>query len=631
MTFHPPPEAPMPDIPLARVVADLAASAIGPRCLVTGARGFLGSRLVAALEHLGCSVVAVDADRTPSATSSAVMHRRLDLCERRTLDDLLAFHPADIVFHCAAHIDPTATSADAVERVVRDNVVGTANVLAGARKAGVKRLVFLSSYRVAEAEGGQPVEDAVVRSMRDAERAVRAAHRPGHLQCLVVRSGEVWGPGGALLQEFLHHLAAGTFGTWLGPSRQPLPVAHRDNVVRALLEGGARRTTRPDAEVHTVSDGSPMPRVAWFAPLVEALGYSVAAVQEPRRPSLVASLRGWMRGARSRASRQLAADGEWSASSSAPSPGWTAVVSRDEGLEGVLDVVHRLHTTARTAPSVGALPFRAPDSAFFEDAPPKYAFLIWDRAPKDRAKRQARLVHEVGAALQAHLDVQELTIDVDGPNSRVRSPSPFPLGARPLAGLLTVRSPSEQTVETVEEVLSRHGFDSAGYRVESTVLCDYGGNRHSQPRDWPDGTESPGVVAVTCFPKPERMAYEAWLAWWHNQMGPVSEAIQPRTRYVRNRVVEPVTDGAPPVAGIVEECFGSIDDVRNPRRFYGADSTASLIRNIARILWTVTRFLPLTQVQTTVMTETLVVSPQSSESSHSAGGATHNPGAPGVE
>jgi len=160
----------------------------------------------------------------------------------------------------------------------------------------------------------------------------------------------------------------------------------------------------------------------------------------------------------------------------------------------------------------------------------------------------------------------------------------------------------------VERVLSEHGFDGAGYRVEESVYRDYGDNAHSGPRDWHDGVQSPGVVAMTFFEKPARMAYDDWISAWHDGISPVSEAIQPRTRYVRNRVVEPVTSGAPPIAGIVEECFPSADHIRDPRKFYGSDSTLGLIGNMARILWTVTRFLNLMRIQTTVMSETIVVS-----------------------
>ena len=47
-----------------------------------------------------------------------------------------------------------------------------------------------------------------------------------------------------------------------------------------------------------------------------------------------------------------------------------------------------------------------------------------------------------------------------------------------------------------EEVLVSSAVRLAGYSVVESLYRDYGGNRWSVPRDWPDGERSPGVLSV---------------------------------------------------------------------------------------------------------------------------------------
>ena len=55
------------------------------------------------------------------------------------------------------------------------------------------------------------------------------------------------------------------------------------------------------------------------------------------------------------------------------------------------------------------------------------------------------------------------------------------------------------------------------------------------------------------------------------QHSTVSEAVQPRCRYVRNTVFRAVTPGAPPYRGIVEEAWPSAEHVTDPMLFYCAE------------------------------------------------------------
>ncbi len=234
--------------------------------------------------------------------------------------------------------------------------------------------------------------------------------------------------------------------------------------------------------------------------------------------------------------------------------------------------------------------------------PVKLVVLLWGE-PSTRADRRARVIDRLAPDLLA-LKPARLVAYVEDPDSDLPSPNPFrgpdPL---PFAALdLWVAELADRA--PFEAVLEAHGLSFHAWRVEESVYTDYGGNRHAAPRDWPDGQRSPGVVALTLLERPPRLDRAAWIARWHGQMSPISEAIQPRTRYVRNLVVEALTDGAPPWEGIVAECWPSARHVTNPFLFYGAGrNPLKLVVNLLRILRAVTGFTRLTRVRTLMMGE----------------------------
>jgi len=221
---------------------------------------------------------------------------------------------------------------------------------------------------------------------------------------------------------------------------------------------------------------------------------------------------------------------------------------------------------------------------------------------------QGRLfVEEVAPALRA-LAPRGLSLQVDDADAPVPVPMPPPADEPQPGALVSVWLDCYESRVPYEEVLRAVSPRVAGYLVTESLYRDYGGNHWSEPRTWPDGVRSPGVVMVTLLERPDRIPYDAWIEHWHGVQSPVSEAMQPRTRYVRNAVVRPLTPDAPPWLGIVEEAWPSAEHVTDPMLFYGADGDPDRMQaHLAEMLESVSAFLDLDRIRSFTTSEYLLL------------------------
>ncbi len=120
-------------------------------------------------------------------------------------------------------------------------------------------------------------------------------------------------------------------------------------------------------------------------------------------------------------------------------------------------------------------------------------------------------------------------------------------------------------------------FPGAGvdaYVVEEHVRIDY-------DRDWPDGTESPGVRRISFVRAAPGLTRAEMARHWGEVHWPIAQVHHPALwRYVQNVVVEPVTTDAPEVDGIAELHFRSIADLRD--RFYDSDEGLRIVAEDVR-------------------------------------------------
>jgi hypothetical protein len=238
----------------------------------------------------------------------------------------------------------------------------------------------------------------------------------------------------------------------------------------------------------------------------------------------------------------------------------------------------------------------------------KLIYLLWPRQPMEPAERRIRLLENCAPKL-LESGARYLLVNIDDDFATVPSPTPTTKLTDPFVAEVSIWVEDLTVRGALEGILLDADFDIAGYRVREHLYTDYGGNEHGAPRHWPDGVRSPGITSVTPLERPGRIPKDRWIRHWFNRQGPMSEKMQPRSRYVRNVVEEALTPGAVPYEGIVEESWPSAEHMTNPFVFYGARNRFELVKNMAIMMKSVAAFLPIWKITSVTMSEYFVRSP----------------------
>lgn len=196
---------------------------MGPLFL-TGASGFLGRRLLAALASLDIELTCLA--RSPGALTPLLTGRprwRTASGDLATLaHDSASLVGARSIIHLAA-LTGKASGAQFVDA----NVEGTRALIAAARSAGVRRLIFVSSIAASFA-------DRRYYPYAESKRAAEALVRESGLDIVILRPTMIFGAGSPVFTG-LARLAAGPAAIALGGGRVRVQPIHVDDVVRLLL------------------------------------------------------------------------------------------------------------------------------------------------------------------------------------------------------------------------------------------------------------------------------------------------------------------------------------------------------------------------------------------------------------
>jgi hypothetical protein len=118
------------------------------------------------------------------------------------------------------------------------------------------------------------------------------------------------------------------------------------------------------------------------------------------------------------------------------------------------------------------------------------------------------------------------------------------------------------------------------------------------------GHRTPGMTQLSCVSQRADISHEEFLHIWHADHEKVAIETQSTFGYVRNEILGALTEGAPDHwSAIVEESF-PIEALEDPMVFFAAKTEAELARNRKRMLVSCGRFLDLSRIEVTFMSET---------------------------
>ena len=276
------------------------------RAMVTGGAGFIGSALVDRLLAEGHSVDVVDDLSTGSLANLAdaranpgyeLTFHRLDI-RSSGLPELMVHRRPEVVFHLAAQADVRVS----VEQPAFDaevNILGTINVLEGARAAGTRKVVFAASggtlygepkdLPVRETAPHRPLSPYGV--SKKAAGDYLAAYRELHnIEYTALALGNVYGPRqdphgeAGVVAIFAGLLLAGKQCTIFGDGRQTRDFVYVDDVVDAF----ARAAGKGDGLLINVGTGAEVSVNSLYEVMAELAGVTTGAVYAPPRPGELA-------------------------------------------------------------------------------------------------------------------------------------------------------------------------------------------------------------------------------------------------------------------------------------------------------------------------------------------------------
>ncbi|WP_326838791.1 GDP-L-fucose synthase [Sphingomonas alpina] len=115
---------------------------------VAGERGMVGRAIIRRLANEGCTIVSPDT--------------RIDLRDQAATFAWMAANPVDLVFLAAAKVGGIAANNDRPGEFLYDNLMIETNVIEGARRTGVAKLVFLGSSCIFPKMAAQPMAESAL-------------------------------------------------------------------------------------------------------------------------------------------------------------------------------------------------------------------------------------------------------------------------------------------------------------------------------------------------------------------------------------------------------------------------------------------------------------------------------------
>ena len=205
-----------------------------PKCLVTGHRGYIGSRLYQYLKTNGYETIGIDLQDGHD----------INTCLNEGLDGK-SFHPRwfnfkpDVIFHMA-YIPRVLYSVENPVKTTENNILCTTNILNFAKAVSAKRVIFSSSSSVV-GDGTGPVSPYALQKLY-AEMECKLWSKIYDLDTVSLRYFNVYSEDqeakstyATAISNWMHHIREGKVPFLNGDGEQRRDMIHADDVIRANL------------------------------------------------------------------------------------------------------------------------------------------------------------------------------------------------------------------------------------------------------------------------------------------------------------------------------------------------------------------------------------------------------------
>jgi nucleoside-diphosphate-sugar epimerase len=255
--------------------------------LITGGNGLLGRHLVAALQDRGDAVrvLALPGEDTSWLSRRGVALYEGDVCRPETL--VAPVRGVAAVLHLAGMMDLWRPLED--YRAV--NVAGTRHVCRAALDAGVGRVVHVSTSSVYgtgcdgwldEGRPLQPFPDPYALTKAAGDLAVQAMIADEQLPAVIIRPGQIFGPGDDLhFGRMADRLSQGR-GVIVGRGDNALPLVYVSDVVQGLLL--ALDHDQAVGQAYNITNDDPLTQQQLLEAIAEEIGARPPRLHVPYRP-----------------------------------------------------------------------------------------------------------------------------------------------------------------------------------------------------------------------------------------------------------------------------------------------------------------------------------------------------------
>jgi len=272
------------------------------RCLVTGGAGFIGSTLVDRLLAEGHEVDVVDdlssgrlSNLAEARAHGGVSFHQLDIRNDDVMQ-LIERRAPEVIFHLAAQADVRVSVADPVFDA-SVNIIGSLNIMEGARRGGTARIVAAGSGGTLYGEPAAediPTRESVPhrplspygvskKSMIDYLVAYRELYG---IEFVALALGNVYGPRqnphgeAGVVAMFAQRLLAGEDVTIFGTGEQTRDFVYVDDVVDAFVRAGSRS----GGLVINIGTGRELSVNELYATMAAVTKTTTPAIYAPPRP-----------------------------------------------------------------------------------------------------------------------------------------------------------------------------------------------------------------------------------------------------------------------------------------------------------------------------------------------------------